>query len=127
MRFIVAVLIAACLCVVGGAYIWLHLPLKMAGSVIDLSIEPGSNARQVALAVQQAGVKVDPSWLYWTFRLSGKSRNIKAGSYEIDAATTPLTLLNKLVQGDEALRRVTLVEGWTFLQVRQALQKAENL
>ena len=68
-----------------------------------------------------------PNFLYWTFRLSGKARNIKAGSYEIDATTTPLGLLDKLVQGDEALRRVTLVEGWTFQQVRQALQKAENL
>lgn len=127
MRFIVVLLLTACFCLVGGAYFWLHLPMKMADSVVDLSIEPGSNARQVALAVQQAGVNVDPSLLYWTFRLSGKARSIKAGSYEIDSATTPLTLLNKLVQGDEALRRVTLVEGWTFLQVRQALQKAENL
>jgi UPF0755 protein len=36
-------------------------------------------------------------------------------------------LLNKLVQGDEALRSVTLVEGWTFKQVRVALAKAEHL
>ena len=36
-------------------------------------------------------------------------------------------MLNKLVQGDEALRSVTLVEGWTFKQVRVALAKAEHL
>jgi UPF0755 protein len=36
-------------------------------------------------------------------------------------------LLNKLVQGDQALRSVTLVEGWTFKQVRVALAKAEHL
>ena len=34
---------------------------------------------------------------------------------------------NKLVQGDEALRSVTLVEGWTFKQVLQALSKAQAL
>jgi UPF0755 protein len=31
------------------------------------------------------------------------------------------------VQGEEALRSVTLVEGWTFVQVREALSKAEHL
>ncbi len=36
-------------------------------------------------------------------------------------------MLQKLVQGDEALRSVTLVEGWTFKQVREALAKAEQL
>jgi UPF0755 protein len=35
--------------------------------------------------------------------------------------------LRKLVQGEEALRSVTLVEGWTFRQVREALAKAEYL
>jgi UPF0755 protein len=99
----------------------------MAASVVDVSIAPGAGARQVAAAVQDAGVDVPQAWLYWMFRLSGRSRQIKAGSYELDATTTPLLLLNKLVQGDEALRRVTLVEGWTFAQVRNALQKAESL
>ena len=32
-----------------------------------------------------------------------------------------------LVRGDQSLRSVTLVEGWTFAQVRTALQKAELL
>ena len=127
MRVLIVLFLTACLCAVGAAYAWLHLPLKVPASVVDVSIEPGSSARQVASAVQQAGVEVPPASLYWMFRLSGNARNIKAGSYEVDGATTPLTLLSKLVQGDEALRRVTLVEGWTFQQVRSALQKAEHL
>ena len=40
---------------------------------------------------------------------------------------TPRTLLSMLVRGEEALKSVTLVEGWTFKQVRAALQKAEQL
>jgi UPF0755 protein len=36
-------------------------------------------------------------------------------------------LLRKLVNGEEALRSVTLVEGWTFRQVMEALRKAEQL
>ena len=127
MRLLIVLFFTACLGAVGAAYAWLHLPLTVQASVVDVSIEPGASARQVASAVQQAGVEVPPALLYWMFRLSGNARNIKAGSYEIDGATTPLMLLSKLVQGDEALHRVTLVEGWTFQQVRNALQKAEHL
>jgi UPF0755 protein len=59
--------------------------------------------------------------------LSGQARLIKAGSYELTPGTTPRKLLSMLVRGDQALKSVTLVEGWTFNQVRAALQKAEQL
>ena len=121
----------------GGAGWWLVQPLDLgtgndvtggaSGGVVDLSIEPGTSVRGVAQAAVDAGVRTQPAALYWWFRLSGKDRLIKAGSYEIEAGTTPYRLLNKLVRGEEALRSVTLVEGWTFTQVRTALSKAEQL
>ena len=74
-----------------------------------------------------SGIDTNPVLLYWWFRLSGDSRLIKAGSYEISQGTTPRSLLDKLVRGDEALRAVTLVEGWTFKQMRVELSKAEQL
>jgi UPF0755 protein len=94
---------------------------------VDLSIEPGASARDVAQAVADAGVDVTPLLLHGWFRASGQSRQIRAGSYELDRTTTPRSLLQKLVRGEEALRSITLVEGWTFRQVRDALQKAEQL
>ncbi|WP_310339694.1 endolytic transglycosylase MltG [Rhodoferax saidenbachensis] len=117
----------AVLGLLGAGYAWVQSPLDIPGASVDLSIEPGSSAREVAVDVAQAGVRVQPALLYWWFRLSGKARNIKAGSYELPAGTTPRSLLQKLVQGDEALRSVTLVEGWTFKQVREALRKADQL
>ena len=40
---------------------------------------------------------------------------------------TPADLLAKLVRGDRIVLTVTLVEGWTFKQFREALAKAEHL
>ncbi len=111
----------------GGAAWWLNQPLSLSAETLDLSIEPGTSVRGVAQAVNDAGAKVDPGLLYWWFRLSGKDRQIKAGSYELDAETTPRSLLRQLVRGEESLRAVTLVEGWNFTQVRAALLKAELL
>lgn len=124
--FLITVLMAA-LGTAGAAYFWINQPLPQSAPMVDLSIEPGSSAREVAKDVAQAGLTVNPSMLYWWFRLSGQSRQIKAGSYEIDTGTTPRSLLRKLVQGEEALRSVVLLEGWNIRQVRDALKKADQL
>ncbi len=127
MRFLFVALLAAMVGLAGAGYIWLNRPLEMSAPSVDLSIEPGSSPREVAKDVAEAGVSVDTTLLYWWFRLSGQARQIKAGSYELDRQTTPRSLLRKLVNGEESLRSVTLVEGWTFRQVREALKKAEQL
>jgi len=122
---VMLVLVAAAL---GGAvFWWLDAPLRLAAPTIDLSIEPGTSPRALAQDVQDAGVEVNPLFLYAWFRFSGQARGIKAGSYELDATITPRRLLSKLVRGEEALRAVTLVEGWNWRQVRQALARADQL
>ena len=98
-----------------------------ANEPLELAIEPGTTPRGVAQAVAAAGVAIDARVLYAWFRVSGQDRAIKAGNYEIPVGTTPRGLLQKLVRGEEALRAVTLVEGWTFRQVRQALAREEQL
>ena len=113
------------LALAGAAWWWLHAPLPMGDAAIELAIEPGTSPRGVARDVQAAGVQTDARLLYWWFRLSGQSRLIKAGNYEIAPGSTPLGLLDKLVRGDETLRALTLVEGWNFRQVRAALATAE--
>jgi UPF0755 protein len=40
---------------------------------------------------------------------------------------SPKSVLTMLVRGEETLKNITLVEGWTFKQFRQALAKADNL
>ena len=106
---------------------WLDHDLSMSANAVDVSVEPGTSVRGVAQLVSDAGVQVNPVLLYWWFRLSGQARQIRAGSYEIERGATPRSVLRKLVQGEEALRGVTLVEGWTFRQIREALAKAEQL
>jgi UPF0755 protein len=111
----------------GAGWWWLHNPLRLLQSPLDLSIEPGTLPRNVAQSVRDAGVDVNPDLLYAWFRLSGQDRQIKAGSYELERGITPLRLLEKLARGEESLRALTLVEGWNIRQVRAALAKADQL
>ena len=128
---LLVLMFCAGLLVFGAVGWWLHEPLTLhpqPGSlVLDLEIEPGTPARRVVQAVTASGADVPAEWLYTWFRLSGQARQIKAGSYEITPGTTPRSLLGMLVRGEESLKSVTLVEGWTFRQVRAALQQAEAL
>jgi UPF0755 protein len=129
-RGLIVLVLTAC-ALLAAAWWWLDRPLPLsptlAGQPADLTVAPGSSARSVATAVEQAGVQVPAVALYWWFRLSGDSRQIRAGSYELPPGTTPRSLLGKLVRGEQALRMVTFVEGWTFRQMREALAKADAL
>ena len=122
---IIGLLLAAALAAAGAW--WLNRPLSLAAPTVDLSIEPGMSPRAVAQASADAGVDVNPTLLFWWFRLSGDARQIRAGSYELATGVTPVSLLRMLVRGEESLRSITLVEGWNWRQVRQALARAEML
>ncbi len=129
-RFVLTVFLLAALVLLGAGgcgWWWVHHPLATAAPSVDLSIEAGTLPRAVAQGVADAGVDVQPELLYAWFRLSGQDRLIKAGSYELEAGITPQRLLAKLARGEESLRGVTLVEGWTFRQFRAALQKEDVL
>ncbi|MDP2222369.1 MAG: endolytic transglycosylase MltG [Hydrogenophaga sp.] len=114
-----------------GAW-WLQHPLQMPDTVsaeapLEVTIAPGSSARSVADTVVNAGVQGPSVLLYAWFRLSGESRQIKAGSYELAPGTTPASLLSKLVRGEQALRSLTLLEGWNIRQVLQAVRSSPDL
>lgn len=110
----------------GGAAWWLSQPLRLKAPTIDVEIKPGSSPRAVAQAVVNAGVQSDARLLYYWFRLSGQDRQMRAGHYEITAGTTPQTLLQKLVSGEESLQTITFVEGWTFRQMRAAIARSDT-
>ena len=125
-RFLWALVLFAATSVALTAY-WVLRPMPMASQTLDLSIEPQTPVRGIAQAVVDAGVDVQPVVLYAFFRASGQSRKLRAGSYELNQGITALDLLRKLNRGEESLKSISLIDGWTFRQFRAALAKAEGL
>ena len=123
----VTLLVAVAVAAAAAVGVWLQRPLVLASDPVELSIEPGSSPRDIAEAWVRAGVRTSPLALYEWFRWSGKARRIRAGSYEAGAGTTPASLLEKMVRGDETLAVVRINEGWTFRQIRAELARAEAL
>jgi UPF0755 protein len=110
-----------------AAWRWLDQPLALRSTPVAVEVTPGMSPRQVAGMCVSSGVDTVDLALYAWFRISGQSRRLRAGNYELTTGTTPRQLLRKLVDGDESLARVRFLEGWTFAQVRRALAKAEGL
>lgn len=130
LKWLVMAVLLLAVCAIAAAFVWLQRPLPMAlrgQAVADVVIAPGSTARGVARALRQGGVQLPDWWLYGWLRLSGQSREIKAGAYELEQGITPAEVLSKFVRGEQAVRRVTFVEGWNYRQVLQALKAAEFL
>lgn len=113
--------------VLAGSYWWIQQPMGGPDTPVDLEVEPGQSARQIAQSATEAGLSVSPWLLYQWFRWSGESRQIRAGSYEIQPGTSPAQLLRKLVDGDQSLARLRIIEGWTFRQMRTELARTPSL
>lgn len=100
---------------------WSQQPLLQDGQAIEFVITPGSGAASAAAQIAASGAPVNRQLFTWLARLTGQSGRIKAGSYALEAGVSPQRLLQKLVRGEYSHEAVTIIEGWTFRQMRQAI------
>jgi len=124
---VIGLLVASALAGVWGAH-YVYAPLAFSGEIREFEIERGATLRTVARDLSAAGVIPDP----WRFealgRMLGRQSALKAGSYQLEARWSPLELLDGIT-GKAPLRldRVVLVEGWTFRQIRAAVDGHQSL
>lgn len=118
---LLGLLLAAALGFLGWMGYFATQPLALQASPIDFTIKAGSTLRNASRQIEAAGVAM-PAWQFTLLgRALGKAAEIKAGSYEVTQGITPIILLEKLTRGDVTQAEVVLLEGWTFRQMREAL------
>jgi UPF0755 protein len=115
LLFIAAVAVVL-LWVVGGNFV----AVKVA-TPVQFSLKHGSGLRSAARQLETVGA-VASSWRFEMLaRAVGLANRIQAGNYEISADITPYQLLVKVTSGDHRQDKLTIVEGWTFRQLRAAV------
>lgn len=113
-----------------GAYFmyWRQAPILTGDTApIAFTIVPGSGAHAAGQQIAEAGVPIQPLLFNLLARGTGKSSRIKAGSYELKPGTTPAQLINQLVRGEFAQEQLTIIEGWSFRQMRAAIDAHPGL
>jgi len=94
-------------------------PLAEATSI---DVPSGTPLSGVLRRIEQRGVATG-NRLYWRLlaRELGVAGRLHAGEYELAPGLTPAELLRKMAAGDVIQHHFTIVEGWTFKQLRLAL------
>jgi UPF0755 protein len=125
-KLLVTGVIVSVAAVAGFSY-WAKSPLDTGGKAVEFSIAPGSGVGAAAQQMAKAGVPVNPQLFNILARVTGEAGRIKAGSYELKPNTSPRRLLTQLVRGEFAQEAITIVEGWTFRQMRAAIAAHQRL
>jgi UPF0755 protein len=113
---------------VGGTFVyWAQQPITTDGEAIPFTITPGSGAHAAGQQIADAGVPIVPILFNLLARIEGKTSKIKAGSYELKPGTTPQRLITQLARGEFAQESLTIIEGWTFRQMRVAMANHPGL
>jgi UPF0755 protein len=99
-------------------------PVSLPKTPYEFTVSPGSGVKTVARQLAADGVFAEPESFWIVARVLGKGRSIHAGTYRLDAAMTPLELIDKMERGDVVLEEIRFVEGTTLRQWR-ALIAAE--
>jgi len=131
MAFIKKIIILCLVLAIGGGgyfMYWAQEPITgPEAEAIEFSVIPGSGAHAAGQQIAEAGVPIRPLLFNLLARVTNKSSKIKAGSYELKPGTTPLRLIDQLARGEFAQEQLTIIEGWTFRQMRAAIAAHKGL
>ena len=93
----------------------------------SFDIEAGSRFRSVTHQLVQQKIIQDPISFELLARGLGVASDVKAGIYELKTGITPLNLLDMITSGSSTQASITFIEGWTFGQMREALNASEKV
>ena len=97
-------------------------PLAPLPESATLDVAIGTPLPGIVRDLQARGVRSGPA-LYWRLlaRQMSVAGKLHAGEYALDPGISPRGLLAKLAAGAVIQHKCTIVEGWTFAQLREAL------
>lgn len=114
-RGVGAVLAAAVLAACAGAP---HGPL------VRVTIPPGASFRAATDSLHHAGLVAAPRLFRLYAQISGRDRDIKAGTYGLQRDMSWSAIVTALHEGQGIERRLTIPEGWSLREIVPALAKA---
>jgi UPF0755 protein len=121
LKALFTLVVVAVLAAGGYAAWYVATPVPVAALPAEFEIPSGMRFRGAAQRIETSGVAIGRLQFEVLARALGRDQEIKAGSYELATAPTPLELLDKLTRGDVTQAEVRFIEGWNFRQLRAAL------
>jgi len=121
----------------GGAAAWFdyqrytNAALAVGSDAATIDVPRGANYPQIVAELRRAGVVEGGfrAMAYWRAlgRELGVGGRLHAGEYALPRGITPRELLRRMAAGEVVQHRFTIVDGWTFRQLRLALANEAGL
>ncbi|MEM7083512.1 MAG: endolytic transglycosylase MltG [Pseudomonadota bacterium] len=99
---------------------WLTVPVHDNDSALVFTVSQGATMQDVAADLSARGYAY-PRVLSLYARQQELAGQLKVGEFEIPAGATPAEFLAVLVEGKTVSYPLTIIEGWTFEQMRDAV------
>ena len=101
---------------------YVSTPLPIAEPGYQHVIAAGTSLKRFSADLHRSGILPHPLYFKWMARFAGDSQAVKAGEYLFAPGITPPQLLQQVVSGAVIQHAFTIVEGWTFAQLLEALR-----
>ncbi|UTC65527.1 endolytic transglycosylase MltG [Treponema sp. OMZ 788] len=124
-KIIITILICAGLIIAGTIFFVFSLdnpPLEFSEPIVTFKVARGTAAKTVISGLKEKNLIRSELYAYAYLRL--KKLNLKAGTYQIKPEMTTRDILNKLTQGSQALKKLTIPEGLTLKKTAQIFENA---
>ena len=99
-------------------------PLRIGDGAFVYTVPSGATITSVARELEAAGIIESALRLELQARWSGTANRIKAGEYALAPGLTPIGLLDLLVAGTVVQHPFTIIEGWTFRELRRRIAES---
>ncbi|MBV1914088.1 MAG: endolytic transglycosylase MltG [Pseudomonadales bacterium] len=129
-KLIVLIMVALLSASVVLAYLFdraISEPMNVGVKGTTVVVNRGSTIGSVAHKLAQQEIIEYTQPLVWYVRLTGQANLIQAGEYRLPQGINPVEFVKMLVVGNVIQLPVTLIEGWTFKDIRAALSRAPQL
>ncbi len=97
------------------------------GSTTIIVLKRGVSVERAARILRRDRVIGSPTVFVFAARFTDADRKIRAGEYAFEPRISVAGVLAKLTRGETLVRKVTIPEGLTSLQVRDLIQSTEAL
>jgi UPF0755 protein len=106
------------------AHLLFLAPAGTRAGQVAVRIAAGSDLRQIARALADAGVVASPRAFVLAARIGGLDRRLHPGDYRLDPGMSLPSLLRALLEGRGRTAVVTIPEGWRIEQIAERLAAA---
>lgn len=105
----------------------LNTKLNLQQTELDYSIQSGKSLSAVIYDLANKDIIAHPRLLLWYIRLYGLSNKMQAGDYRLTQDLTAAQFLDNIFKGKVIQYSLTVIEGWSFSQLIDALNKHEQI